>query len=320
MESLQNIKARLRAVKNIWQMTRAMELVAATKMRKSQEIALRTRPYAFKVLELLEKLSRLAPLETKLTRELPVKTKLIVLIASDRGLAGAFNTQVFRKAEQFLAPNCVYVAVGKKAEKFILRKGLPLVGSFHGFGDFVRPEEIEPLAKFIVSGFGEGKWDTAITISMHFRTALKQEPLDQQILPLDFEKIRETVKAIVPEYGKYAKLQTPSFVKRNEAGDEAKLQRPTNYQPQTTGDYLFEPSAKETLEVLMPHLVEMQIYHIVLEANASEHSARRVAMKNASDNAKELSGIFTLQYNKARQAAITKEIIEITSTQSALAS
>ena len=303
MEPLQHIKARLRAVKNIGQLTKAMEVVAAAKMRKSQEIALRTRPYALKALELLEKLSRFAQLETALTKARQVQTKLVVIIASDRGLAGAFNTQVFRKAESFLNRDSFYVTVGKKAEKFISKKGEPLVRSFHGFGDFVEPEEVEPLAKFIIEGFEKGKWDEVTTVSMHFRTALKQETLSRQILPVDFEKIRETVKAIAPEYGKYAELIHPT---------------PYTLYPANI-DYLFEPAAKEVLERLIPHLVKMQIYHLLLEANASEHSARRFAMKNASDNADELFRNFTLQYNKARQAGITKEIIEIVSTQNVLA-
>ncbi|TSC75317.1 MAG: F-type H+-transporting ATPase subunit gamma [Parcubacteria group bacterium Gr01-1014_30] len=298
MESLQNIKSRLRAVRNIGQITKAMEVVAATKMRKSQEIALRTRPYAFKALELLSKLSRFSPLETALTKKRQVKTTLLVVIASDRGLAGAFNTQVFRSAEKLFKADSVYAAVGKKAGKFILKKGLSLVSGFQGFGDFVRFEDIKPLADFVIDGFKSARWDRVVTVSMHFRTALKQEMVNQQVLPVDFEKIEETVKAIVPEHGKYAE-SLPT----------------TNYKLQTAGiDYLFEPSAKETLEMLIPHLVKMQIYHLVLEANASEHSARRVAMKQASDNSDELFSAFTLQYNKARQEAITKETIEITST------
>ena len=295
MQSLQYIKLRLRAVKNIGQIAKAMEVVAATKMRKSQQIALATRPYAFKALELLEKMRRFAPLEVlPLTGFAPFKKTLVVIIASDRGLAGAFNTQVFRYAEKFIEENCVFATVGKKAEKFIIKKKLPLVGKFYGFGDFVAPKEVEPLTKFIIGGFKKGEWDRAITISMHFRTVLKQEPLVQQILPVDFEKIRETVKAIVPEYGRYAEL----------------TQETINNKQETNIDYLFEPSAKKALEVLIPHLVEMQIYHLVLEANASEHSARRVAMKNASENSEELFENFTLQYNKARQSSITNEMAE----------
>lgn len=302
MDSIQQIKLRLRSVKNIGQITKAMERVAAVKMRKSQQIALRTRPYAFKALELLEKLSFFVSFDNKLIKARPVKNILAVVIASDHGLAGSFNNQVFRLVEKTIEKDKIYVAVGKKAESFILKKGLKLVKGFHGFGDFVEPEDIDPLFQFIIDGFEKGDWDRVITISMHFRTALRQEPLVRQILPLDFEKIRETINAIVPEYGKYADQKQNAAYKDN----NLKI------------DYLFEPSPEELLEKILIHLLRTQVYHLVLEANASEHSARRLAMKNASDNAKELSEQLLLQFNKARQALITKEMIEISSTQSAL--
>jgi F-type H+-transporting ATPase subunit gamma len=311
MDSLQSIKSRLYAVKNIRQIAKAMEMVAAVKMRKSQEIALRTRPYAFKALELLGKLSFFAPLETELTKKRQIKKNLIIVISSDRGLAGSFNTQVFRRVEQFVAADkyfgeaeqqTFFATVGKKAEKFILEKNWPLIKSFSGFSDFIDFAQVKPLTNFLIDGFKKEQWDRVTMISMHFRTALLQEPRVRQILPVDFEKIKETVKEIAPEYGKYADLKYPF---------------PSTLYPVNV-DYLFEPSPKETLETLIPHLVEMQVYHLVLEANASEHSARRAAMKAACDNADNLSKVLTIQYNKARQASITKEVVEITATQSAL--
>lgn len=313
MESLQALKSRLRAVKNIGQITKAMEVVAATKMRRSQEVALGSRPYAFQALELLEKLSRFAPLETFLTGVRPVKNTLAVIIASDRGLAGSFNTQVFRAADNFFATDnyrnnpqhrFLIAAIGKKAEIYASKSKLPVAGKFYGFGDFIEPQETEPLAQLVVKGFENKDWDRVVTISTHFRTALKQEILVRQLLPVDFQKIGETVREIIPEHGRYAELNKITSDKRQAA--------------KVNIEYIFEPSPEETLNILIHHLVKMQIYHIILEANASEHSARRVAMKNASDNADELSYGFTIQYNKARQAAITNEMIEIASTQSAL--
>lgn len=311
MDSLQNIKSRLKTVKNIGQITKAMEAVSATKMRRSQEIALNSRPYAFKALDLLEKLSRFSPLETELSKHRPVENTLLVVIASDKGLAGSFNTQIFRAAENFLKTdslldspehNLFCLAVGKKAEQFLSKKKMEIVYKFYGFGDFIDPKEIKPLADFMTKGFIDRKWDRVVTVSMNFKTALKQEPLSQQVLPVDFEKISEMVKQIVPEYGKYAQAE--------KAAEKRTVEENI--------DYLFEPSPKESLEILIPHLIEMQIYHLVLEANASEHSARRLAMKNASDNSEELADDFTLQYNKVRQANITREMVEISSTQNAL--
>jgi len=310
MDSLQNLKSRLRAVKNISQITKAMEVVSATKMRRAQEIALRSRPYAFKALEVLEKILRNAPVAIPLMAERPVKKTLVVLVASDRGLAGSFNAQVFRAAEAFLSSDVAkkdsrhsfaLTAVGRKANAYALKKGLELAGSFQGFGDFIESREVEPLTELIVQGFEAKRWDRVVTVSTHFRTTLKQETLIRQVLPTSFEKIREIVKEIVPEEGRYSTLKGEVLIA-----------------PAEETEYIFEPSPEEVVRSLVPELLRMQMYHLILEANASEHSARRVAMKNASDNADGLSGELTLGYNKARQASITKEIIEITSTQNAL--
>ncbi|MBI3589468.1 MAG: ATP synthase F1 subunit gamma [Candidatus Liptonbacteria bacterium] len=306
MESLQTTKTRRRAVENVGQITKAMEVVSATKMRRAQEVALNSRPYAFEAIHLLEKLSKNTPVQTILTTERPVKKTLLVIIASDKGLTGAFNTQVFRvtdrllESEHFTSDNLTVVAVGKKTHAYAIRKKLNLISSFYGVGDFVKPGEVEPIAKFLIDGFKKGDWDKVITISTHFRTALKQETLTRQILPVDFEKIRETIKEIVPEHGRYSDI----IEKQN--GNHVET------------EYIFEPTPATAIEFLIPHLVKLQIYHLILEANASEHSARRVAMKTASDNAEDLANTLTLEYNKARQSNITRELIEITSTQTAL--
>jgi len=306
MESIQNIKSRLKAVKNVGKITKAMEIVAATKMRRAQEVAMNSRPYAFKALEVLEKVIQNTPMETPLTKARPVKKNLAVLVASDKGLTGSFNAQVFRVADKILEPDFSVVAVGKKATAYAKKSRFEVVENFYGFGDFVRPEEISPLADFVIKGFEDKKWDRVITISTHFRTALKQEVLIRQVLPVDFKKIRETVDAILPEHGRYVSSQENTLLPQS-AADEKEI------------DYIFEPSSEKALNYLVPHLVKMQIYHLILESNASEHSARRVAMKTASDNADDLSNELTLFYNKARQAGITNEIIEITSAHQATA-
>ena len=314
MESPQHIKSRLKSVKNIGQITKAMEVVSATKMRKAQEVALRSRPYAFKALELLETLARVTQndelrmknVELPLAEKREIKKTLLVVVTSDKGLAGAFNTQVFRQVEQFLAQEGAaseihVVPVGKRAVSYFTRRNAKIVESFTGFGDYAMPEEIEPLGNLLVEGFLKGDWDRVVTISTHFRTTLKQTPLSRQLLPVDVEKIGETVAEIVPEKGRYAELAKSEI--RNTKSET---------------EFILEPSPEETLNQLVPHLVTMQVYHVVLEANASEHSARMVAMKTASDNASDLADGLTLEFNKARQAGITKEIIEITSTMNAL--
>lgn len=313
MESLQQIKSRLGAVKNVGQITKAMEIVAATKMRRAQEIALASRPYGFKVFELLEKISRGAPIKNPLTIHRPVEKTLVVIVASDKGLTGAFNTQVFRAADKFFKEDSkndsrhtfLAVPIGKKVHRYALRKNLEITKEFYGVGDYVKPEEVEPIANLIIEGFEKGEWDRVIAISTHFRTALTQETLTRQILPVDFEKIKETMEEVIPERGRYADIDKEE-ARRASLAIEREI------------DYIFEPSPEEAINSLVPHLLKMQIYHLILEANASEHSARRLAMKTASDNADELAGELNLSYNKARQESITKEIIEITSTQTAL--
>src|SRR3989344_8419607 len=213
MESPQHIKSRLKSVKNIGQITKAMEVVSATKMRRAQEVALASRSYAYRALELLETLAKIKDQISKIKIEIPlaekreIKKTLLVVVTSDKGLAGAFNTQVFRKVEQFLshegsASEIHVVPVGKRAVSYFTRRNAKIVESFTGFGDYAIPEEIEPLGNLLVEGFLKGDWDRVVTIWPHFRSTLKQTPLARQVLPVEVEKIGETVKEIVPESGR----------------------------------------------------------------------------------------------------------------------
>jgi F-type H+-transporting ATPase subunit gamma len=315
MESPQNIKKRLKSVNNIDKITKAMEMVAATKMRKSQEIALASRPYAFAALDFLATLSGLAPTELpKLFKKRNVKTVLFVLVSSDKGLAGAFNSSVFRKFEQhqkiakeeWKKEKHVFMAVGEKAFQYLTKKKVEIVGKFTQVGDYTTTEQVHPIVDFIIEGYIHFKWDRVIVISTHFRSALKQESHVRRILPVDFNHMADTIKEIIPERGKFAELieeHELSFVPKKE-----KIK-----------DYLIEPSAGEVLKKIADHLFFIQFYHLILEANASEHSARRMAMKTASDNASELGEELNLQYNKSRQARITTEISEISAGAEALA-
>jgi len=310
MDSPQHLKKRLKSIGNINKITKAMELVAATKMRRSQEIALASRPYAFAALDLLANL-------TSLTKDLPpllqkrvVKKNLFVLVASDKGLAGAFNSSIFKKFEKHILENesqthrpvygseRSFVAVGEKTFNYLSKKGLPVIKKFTNVGDYTTTQQVQPLVDFLTEGYLKGDFDKVIIFSTHFKSALKQEALTREVLPITFESLKETVKEIIPDKGKFAELikeHSITFV-------------PNNTKPQ---EYLIEPSAKEILDDLVKHLFFMQMYHLILEANASEHAARRMAMKTASDNASDLGQALNLQYNKSRQGAITKEITEI---------
>jgi F-type H+-transporting ATPase subunit gamma len=304
MESAQNIKKRLKSVNNISQITKAMELVAATKMRKSQEIALASRPFAFSALGFLANISKTYVKELPpILKKRKIKKTLYVIITSDKGLAGAFNSSVFRKFEHYLRDNKIdilknnFLAIGEKSAGYLHKKGVKLEKKFIRVGDFTDPKDTNPIADFLVEGYLAKKWDKVAVFSTNFRSALKQEPLIRNVLPVDFESIKKTVEEIMPETGKFA-----SFIKENQISFVAEKDQ----------SYLIEPSSAVVLDKLVRFLFSMQFYHIVLEANASEHAARRLAMKTASDNASKLFFGLSLQYNKSRQSSITREIIEIT--------
>jgi len=318
MESPQNIKKRLKSVENINKITKAMEMVAATKMRKSQEIALASRPYAFAALDFLATISNLDPTKLpELFEKRKVKKVLFVLVSSDKGLAGAFNSSVFKKFEQHMKigpkgrpedyahEEKIYVAVGEKAFNYLTKKGFNVIKKFVEVGDYTTTEQVHPLTEFLIKGYLEKEWDRVVIVSTHFRSALKQEPHVRRVLPIDFDHIKETVQEIIPERGKFADLikeHQISFVPV-----KAKLK-----------EYLIEPSPEKVLTKLAEHLFFIQVYHLILEANASEHSARRMAMKTASDNASDLGDKLNLQYNKSRQSKITTEISEISAGAEAL--
>ncbi len=305
MESTQNLKKRIKSVANINKITKAMELVAATKMRKAQEVALASRPYAFTALDLLANLTLLETELPELLKKRKFQKTLYVLVASDKGLAGAFNSSLFRKFEKASdgSASADFVAVGEKTSAYLQRKGHAVIKKFTNVGDYTSPEQVQPLADFLVEGYLKKEWDKVIVFSTHFKSALKQEPLMREILPISFESIKETIKEIVPKTGKFSDI-----IKRDSmfpAAAESIL-------------YTIEPSPKVVLEDLTRHLFFMQMYHLILEANAAEHSARRMAMKTASDNASELGETLNLQYNKSRQAGITNQIIEISAGAEAL--
>ncbi|MFA7302127.1 MAG: ATP synthase F1 subunit gamma [Candidatus Paceibacterota bacterium] len=316
MESIHHIRTRLASVKNIGTITKAMEVVSATKMRRAQGLALSSRAYAFAALRALADL--LARVPSSHLEHHPFvagiegapPTTLVVMIASDRGLAGAFNGSVARATEAFLTrdrakpraitPTYRLVVVGKKLATYAQKTGLPVERMFTDYGDYATPDEVSPLVSLILAGYNEKRWNRVVVVSTHFKTTLSQVTVMRRILPMKLEWVQETAQELVPEHGKFAELRA-AFLG---AAPEEKLT-----------EYIFEPSPEAVLSALLPHLLTMQVFDLVLEANASEHSARMVAMKNASTNSKELGESLNLEYNNARQALITKEMIEISSAQ-----
>lgn len=305
MESIQTLRKRLKAVESIHHITKAMELVAATKMRKSQEIAIASRPYSFAALDLLANLAKQDIASIPILAKREIKKTLIAVMASDKGLVGAFNGNVFKAFEKFIKeqnidvkkPEFCFLSIGEKADGFLKKKGARVLAKFVRVGDYVATSQSKPIAQFLVNGYLANDFDRVIIVSMNFKSAFVQRPVVQEILPVDFENIKKTAQEIIPQTGKFADLIKEQGVSFLEGA---------------VSDYTFEPSIAQVLEELVLHLIDMEIYHLVLEANVSEHAAKRMAMKNASDNAQSLSENLNLSYNKSRQAGITNELIELT--------
>ena len=305
MASTSDIKRRIKSVKNIAQITKAMEAVAANKMRKSQEFAIEARPYAIASLELLHNLLRRTPNAPTLLSAREVKISVLLVVSSDKGLAGAYSSNVIRVAEKWIndkkkaGEQFTLVVVGRKARDYFSHRGIPVHESFSGFGDFSEIEETKAVTNLLVNGFLVGSWDEVYAVYTHFRTTLSQEVVTRQVLPATEGGIAEMVRGILPEHGRYSKTHD-------------------KVTQQSVIEYKFEPSTEEITNSLIPRIISMHVHHVILEANASEHSSRMVAMKNASDNAKDLIADLSLVYNKVRQAGITREIIEITAGREAL--
>lgn len=305
MPSARDIKKRIKSVKNTSQITRAMEAVSATKMRKSQEFALSARPYAVAGLEMLHNLLRRTPTLPPLMQDREVKNSALLVISSDKGLAGSFNANILKQAEKWILARqreekpFTLIVVGKKAKDYFERRNIHITKGFVGFGDLSLFNETMEVSAEIISGFLNGGFDEVQAIYTHFRTTLRQEVFFRRVLPVEEEGIKEIVRGIYPEHGRYA---------------------PTDDVEESIYDfeYKFEPSAEEIISELVPQLIRMKIHHMILESNASEHSARMVAMKSASENASELIDDLSLIYNKVRQAGITRELTEITAGADAL--
>jgi F-type H+-transporting ATPase subunit gamma len=274
-------------------------------MRKSQELALTSRPYAYAALELLGILSSLKDVPApEIFKKRTVEKTAFVLMTSDKGLAGSFNGAVIREFEKYVKANHinltdsrnVFIAIGIKAKTYLERRKANVVASFNRVGDLSNLLEAEPIADFLIDGYVRYDFDRVLAFFTTFVTALRQDPIVREFLPIGFETIKESIEETIPRAGRYA-----DYAKSETLFDDKEK------------EYIIEPSPREVLAELAPKLLKIRLYHAILEANASEHSARRMAMKNASDNASELSDSLTMVYNKSRQAAITAQIIEITS-------
>ena len=288
MANTQDIRRRIKSIRNTAQITKAMQMVAASKMRKAQQHALAGRPYSALMNRVLVSLKgRTDPLLHPLLQVRPMRKELVLVISTDKGLAGALNTNLMREVAAFDAEKTVYVSVGRKARQFLARARRELLASFE-LKDAPTIIETRPIARFCLEKFLSAEVDRVTVLYTHFINTINQKPLAQTLLPIS---------------------QFPTLHK-GETGEES------------SGDpllgYIFEPSAEGVLDFMLPYYVQYQVHQMILDAQASEHSARMVAMKNATDNANQFIKDLTLEYNKMRQASITTELLEISTAQMAL--
>ncbi len=294
MPSTREIRRRIRSVKNTAQITKAMQMVASSKMRRAQERVQQSRPYAEQLRALVSRLANAVDdgsgAETALLRQRPVRNIGMVVITPDRGLCGALPSNINRKAattaleesnrlaEQGERPGVDYVAVGRKGRDFVVRNRLHLLAEFVNYGDRPSLRDAAAIAQVAKDAFLKGEVDVVYLVYARYINTVTQQPTAIQLLP----------------------VQPP----KEQSGEHV--------------EYIYEPDAQSIFQALLPRYVDVQVYQALLEAVASEFSAKYVAMKNATDNANDLVQDLTLTYNKARQTSITTEILEVVSGANAL--
>ncbi|MCF6276545.1 MAG: ATP synthase F1 subunit gamma [Candidatus Magasanikbacteria bacterium] len=293
------IKRRLRSIGNIGKITKAMELVSAAKMRKAIEATLNTRVYATLAWELLVNLSKSVKGSIPLLQERPVKKVLVVLITSNRGLCGSFNSNIIKKTTKLLSDDKMLgngtvevIGIGKKGADFAKKNNYNLIASFSELSNVPKLSDISPISKMIIESFIAEKYDKVILAYTDFKSSLSQVAVLRQLLPISQKDLEETINALGADDGAD---KTEAFGKNKN----------------DLTDYIFEPNREEVLKILLPRLVDVQIYQAVLESSASEHSSRMMAMKSANEAADDMIKELNLSFNKARQASITQEIAEI---------
>ncbi len=288
------IKNRIKSVGNVKNITSAMELVAAAKIKKAVSNLMASRTYAKHALELLVNLSKERNLEHPLLSDVKNKKELLIIIASNRGLCGSYNINVLKTALQYIKKNkekeIDLITIGKKAEAISRKTKGKVIASFVKFPDDLHSDDILPLSKMVIDEFTNKNYSKVSIAFTNFISSLKYEAKISSLLPITKENLAEIL---------------------SENEEEQKTKKPKAIM-------LFEPGEQAVLNLVLPRLTEIRIYQAILEANASEHNSRMIAMKNATDSAKTMIEELTLYYNQARQAGITQEIAEISSGTEAL--
>jgi F-type H+-transporting ATPase subunit gamma len=292
MPSLIDLRRRIRAVKNTQQITKAMKMVAASKLRRSQERIMNARPYAVEMQRVLTSVAGRvdASIHPLLERREPGPDSrtLVIVVSADKGLCGSFNTNIVKSAASVLLANprsCTLGLVGRKGRDYFGRRGFEVLFEEIGIFQRLRYEEAHRIGQAAVDAFVSGRVDRVMLIYNEFKSAMTQRVVVDQLLPIARADVEGTVTRQVP----------PT------AAEGANV------------DYLYEPSAQEIFNQLLPRYIEVQVYRALLESNAAFFAAQMTAMDTASKNAAEMIGNLTLYMNKVRQAAITREIIEVVS-------
>jgi F-type H+-transporting ATPase subunit gamma len=295
MTTAREVRLRIRSVKNISQLTRALQTVSASKVRRAMAAMLNTRPYATKAWQVLTHIAAQpgrASLHPMLSRRAEVKTVLVVLLTSDRGLAGAYNTNIVRyclqRFDKYEVP-VQYITVGRKGRDILLRLGKNILAEFSNLPAAPSFTDVSSIGRLVVDDFLSGKVDEVYLVYTDFISMIRQVPTVKKLLPLEFD----TGVGRVADFSHAARGPAAA--------------------------YIYEPGEQELLDEIIPRFTALQVYQAILESLASEHAARMVAMKNASDSASELAGALTLEYNKARQQSITSEMLDIAGGAEALA-
>lgn len=290
MPSTREIRRRIRSVKNISQVTRAMQMVAASKMRRAQEQVLATRPYTEKAWQVLTNLAAQRGVDETVHPLLQVREEIktigVVLITADKGLCGSYNHGMIQAASRFIdeLPYPVeLIAVGKRGRDAMWRMKRTIVAEFSDLPPQPRLLDVTPIAHIAMDGFVSKRYDVVYLAHTDFINTLTQRPAIWQLLPL--LPLDLGVTAVSEHRGERA--------------------------PAATTEYIYEPDPHTILDTVLPRFTELQVYQALLESLASEHSARMVAMRNATENAMDLLDDLTLTYNRARQEAITKEMLDI---------
>jgi F-type H+-transporting ATPase subunit gamma len=300
--NLRDLRRKMKSIKSTKQVTKAMELVAASKMRRAVQNAQTLRGYAALAWQVLEKIGLSAVGLHPFLKEQPPQKILVILFTSDRGLCGSLNAHLFKATQQYINEakkvpsfqSIDFIAVGRKGQQFLTRSQQNVVAVFPALANNPAFRDTLPIARFAMEEYTKGTYDHIAIIHSLFLSALNQEPTDQVLLPLSESELR-----------RMATGHTHRKISQEEPSEPIE-------------EYLFEPSPSAVLDVILPQLTEIQLFQAVLESAASEHSARMVAMRNASDNAQSFLDDLTLTYNQTRQSIITSELAELSGAVAAM--